>query len=350
MKKKKFYILVILFLGVNISLLSLLLHLEASNPKALIKDVGDVFWYFIVTTASVGYGDTYPITHNGKIVSAFFIIQSMAILTIAIGQVSSYISNQIKRKKMGFNGTTFENHIVIIGWDHFSALITRSLIDAKKKVAIITDIKEHVDLIYNEFTQKDVFVFFANYHHIPSFCKVNISKSSVVFVNFKSDTEKLVAILNLKSEYGNLNFLVALEESNLKKTFQEAGVTYILSKNEIASKLTASFIFEPDVAEFMTDLLDTAKGEDDCDVQEFLVTYDSGFHNMRFIDVFNTLKKQNNVILIGICKIENGQRKLHKIPKDELIINNGDYLILIVNGDSAYEIGKKLKINQGINS
>ena len=48
---------------------------------------------------------------------------------------------------MGFNGTNFENHIVILGWNEFAKELISILIPLRK-IALIADNKEILDYIY----------------------------------------------------------------------------------------------------------------------------------------------------------------------------------------------------------
>ena len=173
-------------------------------------------------------------------------------------------------------------------------------------------------------------------------------ESSVVFVNLPDDTEKLVYILNLKKAYENLEFVVTIENSNLKNTFIGAGVTNAISPNEISSKILASYMFEPDVASYTEDIMSFAKNENDYDIKQFLVTHDNPYLNKTYQESFFDLKKRYNTILIGISKKDkNGNRKLIKNPLGEVGINLGDYLIVILNGTSFELILKVFNVEEG---
>jgi len=77
---------------------------------------------------------------------------------------------------------------------------------------------------------------------------VNETQASSVFVNTPDDSQKLIAVLNLKQELPSASFIVTMDNASLKQTYYSAGVTHVLSRDEIASKLLASCIFEPDDA------------------------------------------------------------------------------------------------------
>jgi voltage-gated potassium channel len=76
-------ILVLEFGGVAI------LYFELQSPKGNIKTPGDALWWGIVTIATVGYGDYYPVTQGGRIVGTLTIVTGVAVF----GTITGYLAN-----------------------------------------------------------------------------------------------------------------------------------------------------------------------------------------------------------------------------------------------------------------
>ncbi len=326
--------------------LQVLLHYEKLNHSSSIDNLGDAFWYSIVTLTTVGYGDTFPTTTGGRIVGGLFVITSVFIFSMILGKISVVFSTNREKKRMGFYGTNFKNHIIIVGWDTFADLMISELVGADQQVCIITENQTDIDFIYQKYDKKNVFVVFSDLRNYNCLDNCNPNQAKIVFVNQLTDTDKLIFILNTKKQYPNLNFVISLNDANLKETFKNAGVTYVLSKNEIASKIIASYIFEPIVADYTTDLIDSSKGANDYDIQQYKIKIDNPFCGMNYGDLFLKMKKEFKLIPIGLYK--SGTDVLIKLPEDDVIISNGDYLILIGNGLSFSKYTKQFKQHQGM--
>lgn len=349
MKKNNTFLKLILAIAAYLVLLFLLSYAERGAENANIKTVTDALWYSMVTLTTVGYGDYYPVTPAGRILALMFILGSLGLLSFIIGRATDSISEIKWRKKMGFYGTNFENHVVVIGWDNFSHSIINQLIQADNQVAVITDSKDSIDLIQNEFSSEKVFTLFADLKSIPNFEKANLSKSSMIFVNLANDTEKLITVLNIRKMFPKLKFIVALENADLTDTFYAAGSSFVLSKNEIASKLMASYIFEPDVADLTNDLLTISQEKDDYDIKEFKIVEGNAFSGKSFGEIFTELKSKLNVLAIGLCKIDkDGRRQLHKLPSDDMKVELNDYLILIMSGKEISQVKEVFKTREGV--
>ncbi|RLD66553.1 MAG: TrkA family potassium uptake protein [Bacteroidetes bacterium] len=319
------------------------LGVEGSN----IQNYEDAVWYMIVTLTSVGYGDIVPVTIIGRIIGYFFIISSLLVLGALISSISSNIIKMIEEKKLGFRGTEFTNHIICIGWNDFNRMVVDEVLEAERKVAIITSRKDEVDLIYNQYGKKNVFVLYSDLHNLESISKTNPDKSSEVFLSFDNDTESLIYVINFKKKYPEPNIVVAIENHNLKDTFHSAGVKYVVARNEIASKLVASYVFEPEVADLTIDLMSSAKTSEDFDNQQYLVISKNPFLNKNYDDAFVKLKIKYNIVLLGIVKHGLGENQLLVNAQSDTIIELNDYLIVMVGGKSKARVEKLFGIKEG---
>ena len=334
--------------GLYLVLAALLVAVESRDDNASIRSIPNALWYIVVTLATVGYGDMYPVSAAGKFIGSVFVLSSIGIIGFFIGTISTIIKDVSERRKMGYGGTDMRGHIVIVGWDNFTRAIAENLLAAKRRVAIIVNQKSHVEEISEQFASKNVFVLFSLYDQTHNFSKVNLSEATLVFINTQSDTENLICILNIKQHYPKTKFIVVLEESRLKETFFGAGVTYVLSKNDIAAKLVASYIFEPDVANFNNDILTPTTSKEDFDIQEYKVLEFNPYVGSRYGDVFNDIKSRHGAIAVGVVKITNGKRVIHKLPSDDLTIGAGDYILFLLNGEQALAVTAAFKVSEGI--
>jgi len=330
------------------TLVILLAWTERSRPESPIRSVGDAAWYSLVTLTTVGYGDEYPVSVAGKAIGAVFLLGSLGVLGVLVYKVSEHITEIRERRRMGYNGTSFSRHVLILGWDDFARAVAHQLLSADLRIAIVTDVKDDVDLIYEQLPKDRVFVLFADLRDPLVLERAGIREAGMVFPNLKTDTDKLVAILNIKREFPHTQFVVALDNEDLRGTFRTAGVTFVLSRSEIAAKMVASYIFEPDVAEYETDLLASAKERDEYDIQQFLVTSDNPFLGRTYGEAFTELKRMHNIVLIGIAKANNGEHRLIKLPSDDVPIDEGDYILMIVNGETEQAISRMFGAAEGV--
>ena len=66
-----------------------MLHVEQDAPGANITTASDALWYVIVTISTVGYGDRYPVTNEGRVIGSLIIVVGVGIF----GTFTGYLAN-----------------------------------------------------------------------------------------------------------------------------------------------------------------------------------------------------------------------------------------------------------------
>lgn len=345
------YIKLAIVLGISLfiyfALLQILIQHESAHPEAGIDNWHNAIWWSITTLTTVGYGDLVPITTIGRVIGFVFLIASFSIYAILIGLISSVMNKLREEKRLGYGGTKWMHHAVIVGWSKFAESVIKQLLSAGKKVVVVTNQKDAIDFIHENYPPSMVFGMHSELKTPEVLEKVNVDKSSAVFVNLDSDTEKLVFMLNTKKVYSGLNYIVTLDNSDLKPTLLEAGATYVLSKTEIAAKLLASYIFEPDVAAFNEEIIAVAETEQMYDMKQYRVTEDNPYNGMLYDKAFYDIKNTHNAILVGIVQCTDGKKRLVKNPESSITITKDDYLLMLLNGKAEKLVDKVFKVKEG---
>ncbi len=344
----KIFLSGLVVISVYFLLLITLVRLESKAPTTTINSFGDGLWFLIATLTTVGYGDATPATSGGRAIGFIFLISSLGIYGFIIGRIANFMNTLKEQKELGLNGTQFKNHVVVMGWNEFGQSVISTLIAAGRQVAVVTKDRSSIDIIREYYTDDQVFTLYSDYNNFDFLEKANIRDSSIVFINFNDDTEKLTFIINIKKHFSDLNYVVTLDNGNLKGTFQNAGVTYTISKHEISSKLLASYIFEPDVAIFSEELIAFAHEDHEYDIKQFLVTESNPFIGVPYDKAFFDLKKQCNVVLIGIVKIDQDKRTLLKNPAGDIKIEKGNYLMVLIDGNGQGKLKRLFHTEEGV--
>lgn len=119
------FIAILLFVS---ALLIWLLESKGTTPNT-ITSFWDGIWWAIVTIATVGYGDKFPVTHPGRLVGMILIIIGFASLSVFTGLIASlFVEDRLKGAK-GLKQIRLHNHIVICGWNNTAHFFLRALIE-----------------------------------------------------------------------------------------------------------------------------------------------------------------------------------------------------------------------------
>ncbi|WP_299159670.1 ion channel [uncultured Tenacibaculum sp.] len=307
-----------------------LYYFESNFENTNIHNLADAYWYSLVTLTTVGYGDFYPITFWGRLIGILFVLGSLGMLGFIVTELSLKISEYLKKREMGYFGTDMNNHCIIIGWNAFSRQVAEQIIKANENLAIVVNQESDLKTIKQIYSDKNCFVLLADLNDYKSLEKVNIKDSRRVYVSFENDTDTLVYTISLKKRYESVKCVVAIENIELKSSFNYLGVQFIIPKKEIVSKFIASYIFEPNVALLTEDLISTSNDRSNLDICETKLTSKHVYINTNYFDTFVKLKEQYGITLVALSR--NGE--LIKNPENSFKLLEDDILVYIANGEN----------------
>lgn len=82
-----------------------MLDAERSNPDANIRDFGDAAWWAAVTIPTVGYGDRYPTTTEGRFIAAGLMLTGIALLGVITAAIASWFVEKMSEVSAGHQET-----------------------------------------------------------------------------------------------------------------------------------------------------------------------------------------------------------------------------------------------------
>jgi voltage-gated potassium channel len=77
---------------------------------------GTYWWYFLVTSATVGYGDVFPVSTGGRIVGLYVIVGGIVTLTLLFTQLAGALQSIRGRRLRGVVPLDLSDHVVLLGY------------------------------------------------------------------------------------------------------------------------------------------------------------------------------------------------------------------------------------------
>lgn len=82
---------------------SLMYNIENEAQPEAFSNIGQAFWWAVATLTTVGYGDIYPITALGKLLSGIIALLGIGIVALPAGILSSAFMDKINKEKESKN-------------------------------------------------------------------------------------------------------------------------------------------------------------------------------------------------------------------------------------------------------
>jgi voltage-gated potassium channel len=74
------------------------------------------WWYFLVTSATVGYGDVFPVSTGGRLVGVYVIVGGIVTLTLLFTQLAAALQSIRGRRLRGVVPLDLSDHVVLLGY------------------------------------------------------------------------------------------------------------------------------------------------------------------------------------------------------------------------------------------
>lgn len=81
-----------------------LLDAEGDHPDANVSGFGDALWWAFATVTTVGYGDRYPVTTEGRVIAAGLMLAGIALLGVVTATFASWLVERVQ--EVGEGGQT----------------------------------------------------------------------------------------------------------------------------------------------------------------------------------------------------------------------------------------------------
>ncbi len=100
---------------------------EKTGGDTGFQNLFDGIWWAVVTVATVGYGDKYPVTVLGRLLAIATILTSIVLTALISGTVASIFVERRIREGKGLQDLKLKNQLIICGWNPNAEAILRDL-------------------------------------------------------------------------------------------------------------------------------------------------------------------------------------------------------------------------------
>ncbi|WP_163933580.1 ion channel [Paraferrimonas sp. SM1919] len=213
-----------------------------AQEQQLITTWIDYFYYWIVTSSTVGYGDMSPVSQAGRlIVGIYFIPFSLTMFTILLAKGGEIITTRIRRTLMGHKSfADLSGHIILVtGHIHRSKKIIELILadNNRKPRTILLVTKEHIEHPYPD-TDYVEFCHLDSYSDNSSLAKIAIEKADRVIIDGMNDDENFANAVHFKNKVQpNCHITTYLVDEAKADTLRELGVNIEVATPKAAEQM-----------------------------------------------------------------------------------------------------------------
>lgn len=256
------------------------------------------FYWLVVTSSTVGYGDFSPVTTGGRWVVALLVIPfGLSLFAIVVGNLATFFASQWRKGVRGLKQLHVENHILVIGWNGARTQRLLQLILREQQfhpqpspvvLCVLADIE-------NPLPEQIEFVRVQSFTSDTDMNRAQIESARCIILDNAEDDTTLATALYCHSRNAKAHTIAYFQKEELAPLLQ-LHCPNVECMPSVAVELLAKSASDPGSSLLHQQLLDVDQG-----MTQYSVDYPSDAPAVPFRQFFNLFKESYDATLIGVA-------------------------------------------------
>ena len=216
----------------------------------------DSLYMTVITLATVGYGETHPLSQSGRAFTLFLILGGMSIIFYALTEITTFVvegemTGFIRRRRMNRQIGKLKNHYILCGAGRSGSHVLNELRKTGRNCVVIEKdpgkvrhlLGEHVPVIEGEATED---------HVLRS---AGIERAAGLVSALPNDKDNLFVVITARGLNPSLRIVSKVEEIAARDKFLRSGADTAVSANFIGGMRMASELIRPATVSFLDSML-----------------------------------------------------------------------------------------------
>jgi voltage-gated potassium channel len=214
---------------------------------------GNYWWYFVVTAATVGYGDFFPVTTAGHLVGTYVIVGGIVTLTLLFTRLADYLQSVRGKRRRGVVALELADHVVVLGY--LPGRTERMLAELRAESSIRIALCAWDDVPENP-VPEDPAVFFVrgDLAHVDVMSRACVSRARTVIIDGRDDNETLAIAVAVDHANPDVHMVAALRDLSRRENLRYVNPRIACVQWHMPSLITEE-AQDPGITEVYTDLM-----------------------------------------------------------------------------------------------
>ncbi|MCZ2813141.1 ion channel [Modestobacter sp. VKM Ac-2979] len=172
---------------------------------------GNYWWYFVVTAATVGYGDFFPVTAAGHVVGSYVIVGGIVTLTLLFTRLSDYLASVRSKRLKGVEELELTDHVVVLGYfpGRTERILAELAAEGRNRVALCA----WEDVMEDPLPERTEVSFVrGDLSHVDVMTRANVAAARAVVIDGRDDNETLAIAVAVHHAGPDVHKVAALRD------------------------------------------------------------------------------------------------------------------------------------------
>jgi voltage-gated potassium channel len=172
---------------------------------------GNYWWYFVVTAATVGYGDFFPVSTAGHLVGTYVIVGGIVTLTLLFTRLADYLQTVRGKRLRGVVGLDLADHVVVLGYTagRTDRMLAELAVEPGTRIALCA----WDDVVQNPVPEQRAVSFVrGDLTHVDVMTRAGVARARTVVIDGRDDNETLAIAVAVEHANPGVHTVAALRD------------------------------------------------------------------------------------------------------------------------------------------
>jgi voltage-gated potassium channel len=294
----------------------------------------DALYMTVITLATVGYGETHPLSTPGRVFTMFLIIGGMGVILYGVSRITSFIvegemSGILRRQRMDRMISRLSNHYIVCGWGNTGYYAVEELNRTRRPCVVVEKDPSRIKLL----AEREMMFIEGEATSDATLIAAGIQRAAGLISTLPTDRDNMFVVITARGLNPTFGIVSRIKDISSRDKFLRGGANVVISSDFIGGLRLVSELVRPGATSFLDTMLrdssalrveDVQVGPHSKYVKKSLSSCDG------FADA--------GVLLVSIKRGDS----FHFNPPHNIILDSGDTLVVIGNPEQLQSVRSAL--------
>ncbi|WP_448613400.1 potassium channel family protein [Modestobacter sp. URMC 112] len=211
------------------------------------------WWYFVVTSATVGYGDFFPVSAGGHLVGTYVIVGGIVTLTLLFTRLAERLQTARGKRLRGVVGLDLADHVVVLGYTpgRTERILAELSVEPGARIALCA----WDDVPQNPVPEQPAVSFVrGDLAHVDVMARAAVARARTVVIDGRDDNETLAIAVAVQHANPGVHTVAALRDLGRRENLRYVDPGIACVQWHMPTLITEE-ASDPGLTEVYTDLM-----------------------------------------------------------------------------------------------
>ncbi len=216
----------------------------------------DAFYMTVITLATVGYGETHPLSPVGRAFTIFLILGGIGIITYGLTSVTALLvegemNGYLRRRRMHRAIGKLKGHFIVCGGGKNGRYVIEELRRTKRNVVVVEKNRDRLQ----EFIDHGVLALEGDATSDEVLREAGIAHAAGLVATLPEDRDNMFVVITARGLSPTIRIVAKIDDVNVKEKFIRSGADSAVSASFIGGLRMASELIRPETVSFLDTML-----------------------------------------------------------------------------------------------